>query len=149
MPSQQDLPDSHPQETGNTASSFGETSNQESNLVNSRLMSDVLLSTQLSLGTMSSQPNGSQQARSRRGDIHPSGRLERYLASDFSNRNTDTLAPVPELSSVADPVAAPVIWGTTVNIDDSMSMFRDFITNYVADDCIDHTPFYNQMLEYV
>lgn len=107
-----------------------------------------LLSTQLSLGTMSTQGRGSQAARSRRSDIQPTGALERYLASDL-NSQQDQRSNI--LSSVADAgVPLPVIWGTTVTIEDSMTMFRDFITNYTLDDEeLDATPYYETLLQYV
>jgi DNA replication licensing factor MCM4 len=102
-------------------------------------MSEAFLSTQLSLGTMSSQRTPSQ-ARSRRGDIQPSHRLERYLASDMQ-RTTDQLVSEANI----DPPAQQVIWGTTVNIEDSMSMFRDFLLHYA----VDGQPYYNELLEFM
>lgn len=99
-----------------------------------------LLSTQLSV-------NSHQSAISRRrGDINPSGALERYLASDLRSEVRPT-SPAHGLSSQGgDPFgAAPVIWGTTVNIEDSMALFKDFISNFRLDE-MDQDPFYASLL---
>jgi hypothetical protein len=40
-----------------------------------------------------------------------------------------------------------VIWGTTINIEDSMAMFRDFMINYVQEG--DLEPFYPPYLDHV
>jgi DNA replication licensing factor MCM4 len=82
---------------------------------------------------MSSQAR-SPFPKSRRGDVLGTGQLEKYLASENTER---------DLTSVADfSTPAPVIWGTTVTLEESMGMFRDFIQNYSEE----IEPYYHSLL---
>ena len=138
-------------QTGNTASSFGDSlgdsmTPDQPSIDRMQPQSDALLSTQLSLGTGTSQQRAVIQRRNR-GDVHASGALERYLASDLPSSSARSRGG-RDLSSVADVDApAPVIWGTTISLEDAMSMFKDFITNYAQPDSED--AYYNELLTYV
>ena len=96
------------------------------NIMSSMLTSDRLVS-QLSL-------NSNSTNRHFRSDLTRNRLLERYLASDLSSHNDSEL------------LIPPVIWGTTVNIENSMQMFKDFITNYSVEN---DTPFYDSYLAHV
>jgi DNA replication licensing factor MCM4 len=90
------------------------------------------LFSQISLGTLGSENLGTP--RKRRGDLNPSNTLEQFLASENNSIKLDDPANVDR-----------IIWGTTVNIEDSIRMFRDFVLNYSEND----TPFYNEVLKNV
>lgn len=156
---QNTVPDSQ-EPSGNTAQSFGqEPQSLEPDLRAGRsspvaLSSDRRLGlffnpvtdplfTQLSLGTGHGTP------QRRRGDIHPSTALERYLNSETRNPSSQLNAP-PEKGEQTDPAQiAKLIWGTTVNIEDSLGMFRDFILNYRDTDAFEQGPFYQPVLQKV
>ena len=109
-------------------------------------MSDNLLSTQLSLGTGTSQSRSVIQRRNR-GDVQATGALDRYLASDLPSSNLNSNRG-RDLSSAQDvDVPAPVIWGTTISLEDAMTMFKGFITNYAQEDSED--AYYSELLAYV
>jgi hypothetical protein len=134
-------------QSGNTASSFGESdiANGNRNGVDQRRepISEIFLSTQLSLGTISVEGR-SPFPRIRRGDVIATGALEKYLASDISTNNAQVENNL--LSSAADfNIPPPMIWGTTVTLEESMSMFRDFITNF----SIQGEPYYDALLSSV
>ena len=75
--------------------------------------------------------SGSNTPRRRRGDIHASGALERFLASDHLSSQAADRRLGELRTDATDPInVEQLIWGTTVNIEDSMSMFRDFVLNY-------------------
>lgn len=98
-------------------------------------------STQLSVGS-------SRSPALRRGDIQPTGALDRYLASDLRSEIRPTSPATGGESSQHDTIsAAPVIWGTTINIDNSMEMFRNFINNYSEDEM--ESPFFPDYLGHV
>ena len=107
----------------------------------SQMSRSDLLSTQLSVNSRQSG------ATLLRGDIQRTGALERYLHSDVRSEVRPTSPGV--LSSQGNDYfgAAPVIWGTTINIEDSMGMFRDFMSNYTSEGDIE--PFYSSYLEHV
>jgi hypothetical protein len=73
----------------------------------------------------------------RRGDIHPTGKLETFLHSDRTHQQEGTDA--------GDIVQT--IWGTTVNIEDVMRSFREFIVTFTEEDQM--LPFYNNVLIHV
>ncbi|KAJ8323951.1 hypothetical protein BDV3_002130 [Batrachochytrium dendrobatidis] len=119
----------------------------------------------------------SSTPRSRRGDINTTGALDRYLANTDMRVSAPVLAdplsindmsrpPIPLASNLSsglmtDPVETrKLIWGTTVNIESSMAMFRDFILNFTiahklegtADAVItdaDRMPFYDRLLRHL
>lgn len=112
----------------------------------SQISRSDLLSTQLSVD---SRHSGAVALR--RGDIQPTGALEKYLNSEVQSEIRPT-SPGFLSSQVASQGqdefgAAPVIWGTTINIEDSMGMFRDFINNYTKEE--ENVPFYPTYLEHV
>ena len=108
----------------------------------SQISRSDLLSTQLSVD---SRHSGATILR--RGDIQPTGALEKYLNSEVRSEIRPTSPGF--LSSQGQDAfgTAPVIWGTTINIEDSMDMFRDFINNYKAEG--GNVPFYPNYLQRV
>lgn len=86
-----------------------------------------------------------QTPRHRRGDIHPSVSITPSSAArrvrrtpNANNQNSDALdvpmSSAPNLSAPAAPSDEPdeirAIWGTTVNLTDTMKAFRDFLQGF-------------------
>ncbi|KAI8899989.1 MCM2/3/5 family-domain-containing protein [Globomyces pollinis-pini] len=146
--------------TQRTASSFGPTnSNQNSNNTQNNATDQPLNPSSRNYLTSDAGPlsvasiNSPRHVRNIRGDIQPTAALQHYLASELSSQVNGTQTR-NDLSSAPDNSnPPPVIWGTTVNIQDSMALFRSFILNYVdpLDQSmnIDDTPFYLNLLTYL
>ncbi|PFH50834.1 hypothetical protein AMATHDRAFT_3571 [Amanita thiersii Skay4041] len=92
-----------------------------------------------------SSPVASKTPRNRRGDIHsslsmtPSRRARRTAASEVDHLNSDAPIDIPQssaplLSAPAAPSDEPdeirAIWGTTVNLAETMKLFRDFLKGF-------------------
>ena len=151
-------PRSDARQTGRTASSFGDSLNDSATpavpVSRPEPRSDMLLSTQLGTGTSQAR---STPHRRNRGDVRGSGALERYLGADRrylasdlpSSRLTSGLGrdgrDLPSAQDIDAP--APVIWGTTISLEDAMTMFKNFITNYCQQDSED--AYYNELLAFV
>ncbi|KAJ3172971.1 hypothetical protein HDU88_004430 [Geranomyces variabilis] len=93
----------------------------------------------------SALPRSSQSTpRHRRGDVSGNRLFERFRNHPSSQADgplrRNLMEELGNLSSAADPSSDPsairtVIWGTTINIAESMQMFRDFLLNFThADD---------------
>lgn len=134
-----------PSASGNASQSVG-TTLQDHRRSTQGLRSDALSlpSTQLSQLSLGSERS---PAATRRGDIRPSGALDRYLASDLRSEVRPTSPAAMSSRGDGGLGVAPVIWGTTVNIEDSMAMFRNFLNNYAEDEIED--PFYPSYLAHV
>ncbi|KAH6570542.1 hypothetical protein BASA50_008269 [Batrachochytrium salamandrivorans] len=120
----------------------------------------------------------SNTPRSRRGDINSSGALDRFLANadlrvpapvsqaihspnSVVSRQPLPLANTLTSEAMTDPVETrKLIWGTTVNIENSMAMFRDFILNFTTAHKLegvpnatitdaDRLPFYDRLLRHL
>eukprot|EP00842_Homolaphlyctis_polyrhiza_P003307 jgi/Hompol1/3978/HPOL_006863-RA len=132
----------------------------------------------LSSGNPRSHSQGSAHStprRTTRGDINPSGALERYLvrdpvvqgasqarSADLAAMSDDIPLPLPSDAAIGNNAADPAevrkfIWGTTVNIEASMATFRDFILNFTLKHKLDalnepstsiddSQPFYDRLL---
>lgn len=120
-----------PNDSGHTAQSFGPTPSSPLAL-NTPQAAGSDLFTALSLHS-SHTP--------KRGDLNPSANLEKFLLSSDRNGSRGPRGPRGAnnglggangfLGTDADPAYIDTnIWGTTVNIEDVIGVFRDFVLNY-------------------
>ncbi|KND01040.1 MCM DNA helicase complex subunit MCM4 [Spizellomyces punctatus DAOM BR117] len=132
-----------------------------------QLSTDLFFSQPATQGSSQRNRPASSTPRHRRGDVTGNRFFERILSQSDQGSQGDApprdlmsdiqgpAVPSSTTNATSDPAAIRmVIWGTTVNIAESMQMFRDFITNFTQsqhaadgnneEDMMDqdHEPFY-------
>ncbi|KAL1922773.1 uncharacterized protein VTP21DRAFT_9149 [Calcarisporiella thermophila] len=118
-----------------------------------RMLTSSLRSDALRSG--SSLRDGLSTPRSRRGDIHIPEHLTRSLDQiSLSGGATSVAEPTSDASQTER-----VIWGTTVNLNDSLRAFKDFLINFKLADRkalegeeirdVDREPFYPKLLNQI
>ncbi|KAJ3130470.1 hypothetical protein HK098_000035 [Nowakowskiella sp. JEL0407] len=117
---------------------------------NRQRRSDLLAGSQQSQLTINGNPSS---GRLPRGDIGNGAPLDRLRQRETASENNDRMTP-DLVAENADPgEIRKNIWGTTVDIDTSISMFRNFLRSFKTgmkvsqnDPLDDEEPFYPQLL---